>query len=1143
MTVITKQGIDISFAQGLDTKTDPKRVAMGNFLSLENVVFTKGGQLTKRNGYGALPAAPTNSAAYLTTLNGNLTAIGTSIAAYDASNQTWVNKGNITPMSVSTLPVLRNSLNQIACDSAVAPNGLVCTVYLENTFVSTSVYKYVIASSVTGQNIVNPTAVPIASGFIVSGARVFVLGSNFIILFNNAISGTSHLQYVAINIHTPSMVSANIDIAPNVTPFSSVSFDAQVVDFNNNNSSLFIAYNTTSPSQSVKLVSLSQALVVSAPLQVWSGYKATLMSMCIDEDSGYGQVIYISWFNSAAFTGYTAAVNNAGNLIMNPVQIISSSTVGNLASAAQHGTCTIFVEETAVYGFDTSIGSNYIYSVTVTPAIVLFTSVFSSGASSITVSSSSGLTTGMTLIDETTSTNIAAGTTITVTGTTLALSHNTAGNSASTPGDTLTAATVSSVTSPTVVIRGVGLASKAFIINGSIYFLSTYSFPTFITDIPIETGYAERGYQPTYFMINGSLSTSASPVVVAKLAYENGGGYLTNGLPGVTVTDSTVQIAYLFKDLVQAVNKNTNVPTGNQVAGIYSQTGVNLASFEFGFQGLQTSEIANVLHITGGFLWMYDGYYPVEHNFLLYPDIDQVNPGDMAVWHTTGGNLSSRPPGWVTGVASYYYQFTYEWTDNVGNTYRSAPSIPIAVTTSDSGSNLTTGSVTLNIPTLRLTYKTLASQNAVHIGIYRWSVGQQEYYSVTSVASPVFNDTTVDYITFTDTLSDASILGNELLYTTGGVVEDINAPASNIITLFDTRLWLTSAEDPNLLFFSKQVIEATPVEMSDLFTVFIPPTTASQGSTGPITALAPMDDKLIIFKQSEQGTAIYYINGSGPDNTGANNQYSNPIFVTSTIGCKNPRSIVFMPQGLMFETDKGTWLLDRSLSTSYIGAPVERFNSANIVAAQNIPATNQVRFLLDSGITEMYDYYYNQWGTFTGVPGVSATIYNGLHTYINSDGGVFQETPDLYLDGSLPVLMQFTTGPIRLDQLQSYQRAYFLYLLGTYYSPHKLYLSIYFDYAVNPSQTVLIQPDNFAPTYGSPGPYGQGNPYGGPNSLENWRIFFKNQRCQAVAIGLQEIYDPSLGVASGPGLTLSGLNFVLGFKNKFRPMPEANSAG
>src|SRR4051812_44544066 len=104
--MLTKQGIDVSFAEGLDTKTDKKRVQIGKFVKLENSVFQKGGLLQKRNGYGTLPSLPDTSYSYLTTLNDNLTAIGSNIAALNAGGNSWVQKGHIQPLSVSTLPLV-----------------------------------------------------------------------------------------------------------------------------------------------------------------------------------------------------------------------------------------------------------------------------------------------------------------------------------------------------------------------------------------------------------------------------------------------------------------------------------------------------------------------------------------------------------------------------------------------------------------------------------------------------------------------------------------------------------------------------------------------------------------------------------------------------------------------------------------------------------------------------------------------------------------------------------------------------------------------------------------------------------------------------------------------------------------------------
>ncbi len=1045
--MLTKQGIDISFAQGLDTKTDPKRVAVGKFLALQNTVFNKGGLLQKRNGYGQLASLPDTSYSYLTTFNGNLTAIGSNIAAYNNAGANWVTKGEIQPLSVSTLPVIRNNLNQTACDITVAPNGLGCAVYLESDG-STTTAKYVVFDSVTGQNITAPTAIPVASGTVTGGMRVFVLGSNFIIVFTNVITAVSHLQYITVSTGNPSIVGANTDIASAYISATTVAWDAYVV-----NDYLYIAYNTTTGGQAIKVTSLSRGLIVATPTS-FAASIATMVSVTADTTNPVSPVIYVSFYDLGTTVGYTLAVNTSLNTLMAPQQIIASGTVLNITSVAQDGVCSVAYEVSNTYSFAPGTG---------------------------------------------TPTNFIDGLTVTLATTT--------------------------VSAPAVLIRSVGLASKAFIVDGIIYFLAAYS----------------SSYQPTYFLINATESRAAAPVIAGKLAYQNGGGYLTLGLPSVTLTeDNVARMGYRFKDLIQAVNKNTAVPTGTQVNGIYSQTGINLGTFEIGSQGLDTAEIGSDLHLSGGFLWMYDGYLPVEHNFFLWPDVsptavpDPVNTA-VASWSATGGSIHAQPDS-STNTDAYYYQVTYEWTDNQGNAFRSAPSIPIAVTTTSNG---TAGSITIKVPTLRLTAKTA---NPVKIVIYRWSVAQQQYYQVTSITSPLLNSTTTDSVTFVDTLADATILGNNLLYTTGGVVEDVNAPASNILTLFDTRLWLVDAEDKNLLWFSKQVIEATPVEMSDLLTVFIPPTVAT--ATGDVSSLHPMDDKLII---SKGGNSFVYINGTGPDNTGANSQYSQPIFITSTVGCENQKSIILVPQGLMFQSNKGIWLLDRGLNTSYIGAPVEDFTTgATVTSAVSVPGTNQVRFTLSTGITLMYDYFYDQWGTFIGVPALSSCIFEDMHTFINAQGAAYQETLGLYQDGSNPVLMMFETGPLRLGDLQGYQRAYFFYLLGDYISPHKLSVSMTFDYARSASQSVIISPDNYSTAFGSgasQSPYGQGNPYGGPGNGENWRVFLERQRCMAFGIKMQEIFDPTFGATAGAGLTLSGLNVVCAFKKGYRPQPAAQSVG
>ncbi len=698
---------------------------------------------------------------------------------------------------------------------------------------------------------------------------------------------------------------------------------------------------------------------------------------------------------------------------------------------------------------------------------------------------------------------------------------------------------VGTVTALTVILRSVGLASKAFtqytytlksnplesvislylpmagsynLIDATTYMLVAYG------DIH-QTNPSTDSNQPSYFLIDSTGN------IYMRLAYSNGGGYARSQvLPTVSLLNNHYYCPYLITDFITTVNKGTNLPSGTPTNPIFTQTGISLATFGLNISNQYSSQIASALHLTGGMLWEYDGVKPVEHGFHVWPENIEGS--------TIGG------AGGSVGVGTYYYQFTYEWTDAAGNIHRSAPSIPVEVSVATANSTNT-----LNVPTLRLTYKQPflpgnQAVNPVRIVGYRWSAAQQVYYQFTPIGSQI-NDPTIDYVSIVDGSSDAQILGNATLYTTGGVVEDIAAPASIASALFNNRLFLIDAEDRNLLWFSKQVIENVPVEMSDLLTLYIAPTTGAQGSTGPMTALSAMDDKLIIFKTD----AIYYINGTGPDNTGSNSSFSDPVFITSTVGCANPASIVLMPMGLMFQSDKGIWLLGRDLSTTYIGAPVEQYNSQIVNSATAIPGTNQVRFILNDNITLMYDYYVSKWATHSNILAISGTLYQGVLTYLNSQGQIFQEVANTYIDGSEPVLMSFTTSWISLAGLQGYERFYEALLLGTYYTPFTLNVQFAYDYNPSSIHNVIVRPNNYVANWGGEAQWGSGGPWGGVGNVLQERVFPNQQKCETFQVTINEIYDSSYGVVPGQGLTLSGLALTVGIKRNRRTQSAGRSFG
>ena len=111
-----------------------------------------------------------------------------------------------------------------------------------------------------------------------------------------------------------------------------------------------------------------------------------------------------------------------------------------------------------------------------------------------------------------------------------------------------------------------------------------------------------------------------------------------------------------------------------------------------------------------------------------------------------------------------------------------------------------------------------------------------------------------------------------------------------------------------------------------------------------------------------------------------------------------------------------------------------------------------------------------------------------------------------------------------------------------YLSPHKLQIDIAYDFNPSIVQSNMIQPNNFS----SAVPSGFGvppAPLGSQTNVEKWRVFLSKQKCESFQITLQEVYDPSMGVSSGAGLTLSGINLVVGVKKAWRVQSAATSVG
>lgn len=633
------------------------------------------------------------------------------------------------------------------------------------------------------------------------------------------------------------------------------------------------------------------------------------------------------------------------------------------------------------------------------------------------------------------------------------------------------------VSAPTVFVRSLGLASKFF----------TYNDENFITLTHSST------LQSTYFVY------SLQQDIITKINENSGGGYTSSNILPTVVEQST------GKFIVPTLKKG-QLLAENGV--LFTSLGVASSTIDYiSLNNFVTAELGNNLHIVGGVLQSYDGSTINETGFNVFPEgtvATEINPGT--------GNIAN---------GFYQYAIVYAWTDNQGQIHRSAPSIPNEITLAAGPSN-----VQLVIPTLRISKKL-----NVFIEVYRTEKDGDIFYKVTSNTSLTLNNSSVDTITYVDTKTDAQLVSGELLYTTGGVLENIAPPSSSVVVNWKNRLVVKSADDENLLWYSKIRQEGSPVEFNDSLTLSVDPL------GGDISALGVLDDKLVIFKE----TQIHIQAGDGPNNLGQQSDFGLPQLVASDVGCIDVNSVVQTPIGLIFKSKKGIELLDRSLQTFYIGAAVEAYNDSRITSAKLVADVNQIRFTTEDNLCLVYDYFFGQWSTFTNHEGVGATSYSDKFTFVKSNGDVYQENTSIYTDGAQSIKLKLVSSWIQLGNLEGFQRTYKLLLLGEYKSAHRLNIKLGFDFNDNFTQETEIDAESVMAltTYGEDSPYGAGSPYGGKFPLYQWRIFPKRQKCQAMRISIEDIMDS----AFGESFSISAMRFEIGIKQGSNKLESGRSYG
>lgn len=477
-------------------------------------------------------------------------------------------------------------------------------------------------------------------------------------------------------------------------------------------------------------------------------------------------------------------------------------------------------------------------------------------------------------------------------------------------------------------------------------------------------------------------------------------------LGSVTQTaDSSFLFAYAVKDF----------GTANASRGV----GVNVATFEFDDLGGLSSpytrwssyvEIGGELIGAAALPWVYDGERVFEAGFTFYPWVEFSE--------LVGG-------GSLTADNVYQYRVVYAYQDRGGRIWRSTPSNVRSAT--PTGANL---SVRLYIPHYSITamVDSDADQHPVAIEVYRRNVtagGAQAPFqrlvvnSTTRVLSKS-DPLDTDYFEFLDT--GLSAADEPFLYTDGangadtGVLAAVIPPPLTGVCLFDGRVF---GHDRRRVWYTREIVTAEGPAWHEGQTLLL--------EAKQITAICPLDAYLLVFERE----AIWWTQGTGPDDQGIGSSYLPFRRVPSQNGCTDSRCLLAWKQGVLFRSRLGVAQLDRGLNVSEFSDPVfETIESFPVLKdIVEVPDERELRIIAESSDSEtgrflVYNYEYGYWTVHdvfaeSEYSAVSAVLVQNSYTWLHTSGTTVTQSNDwidLRGDGTKEWITQgWETGDIEPD--------------------------------------------------------------------------------------------------------------------------------
>jgi len=201
--------------------------------------------------------------------------------------------------------------------------------------------------------------------------------------------------------------------------------------------------------------------------------------------------------------------------------------------------------------------------------------------------------------------------------------------------------------------------------------------------------------------------------------------------------------------------------------------------------------------------------------------------------------------------------------------------------------------------------------------------------------------------------------------------------------------------------------------------------------------------------------------GPGPNVLGVGG-FSPAQRISSSVGCRDRNSAVSFGDGILFKSNSGWQLLDRSMNVTPVGLPVQAYDAHEVYRAALCPKKRQIRVVhkpTDSTTVLVFDYLRSKWDTISyaaTVTPVDTCEIDGTVHVLGSAGVVYTEDDTTNINDNGTAFTPKVVSPWLSNEMSDFQRIWWVKLVGEWPASGNLTVKFYYDYSGTAAETVTV---------------------------------------------------------------------------------------